>query len=300
MIILTGLFIILFLYLAYVNLTAYLNRDPSRSVSAVYKKSVETKKSLMDQITVNFLLPLAKHIAPRLKLSKEREVELKAKLERAGIMLTPKEYYARPIAAFILFTPFIFAAYIAGLDGIAIGAFVAIAAVLCYKLLMEVDDKLEKKREEIEKELPSFIRSIIYKLDDDVEGVVKADLVSIFEDYAKVGKSVFLYDVNYLIMDMKGKDAESALRAMDTRMCIREVSFLCNALIGLTRGEHQGSALETLAHDMDIKAKANIEREIGKRPAQMKRAILPVIGVTVAAYIYILGKYIFDMFYQIL
>ncbi|MDD2269184.1 MAG: hypothetical protein PHY15_06490 [Eubacteriales bacterium] len=293
------LFLIFYLY-GYSLLTAYSNQDPEKSTKKVYRKSVETKISFSEKISQRYLLPLARMIAPRIPLSKEYEHEFKPKLERAGISLSPKEYYARPIAAVILLSPLLVLAILSGLNAIMMFLFCIIVFSIIMKLVTEAETKLKEKREEIEKELPGFIRSIIYKLDGDPDGVIKADLVAIFEDYAKVGNSVFLYDVNYLIMDMKSKDLETALRSMDARMCIPEVSFLCDALIGLTRGEHQGTTLEHLAHDMDLRAVANIDKEIAKRPGKMTRAAIPMLIVTMVAYVYVLLTYIQMNFNQVL
>ncbi|HWQ77866.1 MAG TPA: hypothetical protein VN381_03575 [Anaerovoracaceae bacterium] len=284
----------------YSLLTAYNNQDPEKSTRKAYKKSVESRTSLSDKISARYLLPLAKLIAPRIPLSEEYEYEFKPKLERAGIPLTPKEYYARPIAAALLLSPLLILTVLSGLNFVMMALICVILFGTAMKYLTEADTRLQEKRIEIEKELPGFIRSIIYKLDGDPDGVIKADLVAIFEDYSKVGNSVFLYDVNYLIMDMKSKDLETALRSMDSRMCIPEVSFLCDALIGLTRGEHQGTTLEHLAHDMDLKAVANIDKEIAKRPGKMARAAIPMLIVTGIAYVYVLLTYIQLQFNQIL
>jgi Flp pilus assembly protein TadB len=291
--------IILFAY-GYSLWIAHENQDPEKSSKKVYRKSVESKQTLMDKVTVKFLLPLTKIIAPKIPLTDEYQSEFKPKLDRAGVLLTPKEYYARPIAAIILLSPLFVLTCLSGMNALFLILFAIIFFGTAMKFLTEVDERLKKKRLEIERELPGFIRSIIYKLDGDPEGVIKADLVAIFEDYAKVGKSVFLYDVNYLIMDMKAKDLESALRAMDSRMCIPEVSFLCDALIGLTRGEHQGTTLEHLAHDMDLKAISNIDKEIAKRPGKMSRAAIPMFIFTGIAYVYVLITYIAQMYYQIM
>ena len=92
------------------------------------------------------------------------------------------------------------------------------------------------------------------------------DLIQVFEDYLKVSSEVFYYDIAVLILDMKAKDIETALRNFNERVGLVEVSFLTNALIGLYRGEHQAEALHYLAKDMDIKAR----RPCGK-PEQTSR-----------------------------
>jgi hypothetical protein len=82
---------------------------------------------------------------------------------------------------------------------------------------------------------------------------------------------------------MKSKDVESALRNFNTRLGIPEVSFLCNALIGLTRGEHQNDALSNLAREIDIRSREQIRRELDKRPGKVFRACIPLIIVSFIA-----------------
>ena len=312
MTLLVGLLMILLFYQGYSLMVSYMNQDPDKSTNRVYKKSVETKSKFTDKITERYLLPLTKTLAKFIKVENPDESkglitiekikyhELKSKLDRVGIPLTPSEYYARPFAAVIMLLPLLLLAIVTGVNMVTIGLLGIGCFAIFMKFFTEVDERLREKRKEIEKELPNFIRSIVYKLNDDPEGVIKADLISTFEDYAKVGKSIFRYDINRLIMDMKSKDMETALRAMDARICIPEVSFLCDALIALTRGEHQGTTLEHLAHDMDLKAIANIEKEISQRPGKMRRAAIPMFIITFIAYAYVLVEYSIRLFYQIM
>lgn len=148
----------------------------------------------------------------------------------------------------------------------------------------------------IEAELPSFVRSILYKLDDIREGsqktVVQVDLIQIFEDYLMVANDVFRYDVSVLVMEMKAKNIETALRNFNERIGLTDVSFLVNALIGLYRGEHQGEALAYLARDMDVKAKEALKKKLNKLPGKIKIASIPLVAVTLATLLYVIGSHL--------
>ncbi len=150
--------------------------------------------------------------------------------------------------------------------------------------MTDLKDKLKEKKMLIEIELPGFIRSILYKLEDIQGGnsktVVQVDLIQIFEDYLKVASEVFYYDVAVLVMEMKAKDIETALRNFNERIGLTDVSFLVNALIGLYRGEHQGEALMYLTRDMDVRAKEALKKKLGKLPGKIKVASVPLVVVT--------------------
>jgi hypothetical protein len=154
---------------------------------------------------------------------------------------------------------------------------------------------MKEKKNRIEAELPGFVRSILYKLDDIKDGsnkaIVQVDLIQIFEDYLKVASEVFYYDVSVLVMEMKAKDIETALRNFNERIGITDVSFLVNALIGLYRGEHQGEALAYLARDMDIKAKEALRKKLNKLPRRVKIASIPLVAVTLASLLYVIGSH---------
>jgi hypothetical protein len=162
--------------------------------------------------------------------------------------------------------------------------------------MTDLKDKLKEKKALIEMELPGFVRSILYKLEDMRGGnektVVQVDMIQIFEDYLKVSSEVFYYDIAVLIMEMKAKDIETALRNFNERIGLVEVSFLVNALIGLYRGEHQGEALMYLAKDMDIKAKEALRKNLNKLPGKVKIASIPLVVVTIASLLYVIGSHL--------
>jgi hypothetical protein len=168
------------------------------------------------------------------------------------------------------------------------------AVVVYFHFMTDLKDMMKEKKRRIEIELPSFVRSILYKLDDirgDKQSVVQVDLIQIFEDYLKVASDVFRYDVSVLVLEMKAKDIETALRNFNERIGLTDVSFLVNALIGLHRGEHQGEALAYLARDMDVKAKEALRKKLNKLPGTVKRASIPLVVVTLACLLYVIGSH---------
>jgi len=241
------------------------------------------------------VMPLVKPVAPLIRLDPAKEARMASILRRGGLELTPKEYYARAILCAISTLPLALLMFAIGAANI-VPIVLIFSVVVYFHFMTDLKDKMKEKKNRIEMELPGFIRSILYKLDD-IKGdsnraVVQVDLIQIFEDYLKVASDVFRYDVSVLVMEMKAKDIETALRNFNERIGLTDVSFLVNALIGLYRGEHQGEALAYLARDMDIKAKEALKKKLNKLPRRIKIASIPLVAVTLASLLYVIGSHL--------
>lgn len=246
------------------------------------------------QLLYRFIMPLVKPVSRLIPLDPVKEARMASVLRRGGMELTPKEYYARGILCALFTTPLALLLFTIGAANLA-PIVLIFSLVIYFHFTTDLKDKMKEKKNRIEAELPGFIRSILYKLDDIKDGsskaVVQVDLIQIFEDYLKVASEVFYYDVSVLVMEMKAKDIETALRNFNERIGITDVSFLVNALIGLYRGEHQGEALAYLARDMDIKAKEALRKKLNKLPRRVKIASIPLVAVTLASLLYVIGSH---------
>lgn len=257
-------------------------------------KHLQTEKEKPGRRILNrIIMPLARPVSRLIRIDPVKEARMASMLRRGGLELTPKEYYARAIlcASFtLLLIPLLFVIGAAHLAPIAL----IFAVVVYFHFMTDLKDMMKEKKRHIEIELPSFVRSMLYKLDDirgDRQSVVQVDLIQIFEDYLKVASDVFRYDVSVLVLEMKAKDIETALRNFNERIGLTDVSFLVNAVIGLHRGEHQGEALAYLARDMDVKAKEALRKKLNKLPGTVKRASIPLVVVTLACLLYVIGSH---------
>jgi len=259
------------------------------------KNLVGKKESTGTRLLNIFVMPLVKPISRFIRIEPEKEVKMAAMLKRGGLTLTPKEYYARAILCAVFTLPLSLLLLSVGAGSLA-PITLLLSAIIYFHFMTGLKDKLKEKKALIEMELPGFIRSILYKLEDvradSDRAVVQVDLIQIFEDYLMISSEVFYYDIAILVMEMKSKDIETALRNFNERIGLSEVSFLVNALIGLYRGEHQGEALRYLAKDMDIKAKEGLRKRLGKLPGKIKIASIPLVVVTLATLLYVIGSHL--------
>ncbi|OLN31715.1 hypothetical protein [Desulfosporosinus metallidurans] len=259
-------------------------------------KNLQTEKEKAGaKLLKTFVMPLVKPVSRLIRIEPEKEVKMAAMLRRGGLALTPKEYYARAIICAVFTLPL--SILLLAIGAVKLAPVTLIFSVIVYfHFMTDLKDKLKEKKALIEMELPSFVRSILYKLEDvrgsNEKSVVQVDLIQIFEDYLKVSSEVFYYDVAVLIMEMKAKDIETALRNFNERIGLIEVSFLVNTLTGLYRGEHQGEALMYLAKDMDLKAKEALRKNLNRLPGKIKLASIPLVVVTLASLLYVIGSHL--------
>lgn len=258
-------------------------------------KTLQTEKEKTGKRLLNrFIMPLVIPVSRFIRIDPVSEAKMASVLQRGGLELTPKEYYARAILCALFTLPLALLLLAAGAANIA-PVVLIFSVVVYFHMMTDLKDKLKEKKALIEIELPSFVRSILYKLDDiktdGSQTVVQVDLIQIFEDYLMVASDVFRYDVSVLVLEMKAKDIETALRNFNQRIGLTDVSFLVNALIGLYRGEHQGEALAYLARDMDIKAKEALRKKLDKLPSRIKIASIPLVVVTLACLLYVIGSH---------
>lgn len=268
---------------------------PKRSMKRNIKNLQAGKETPGKQLLTRFIMPLARPVSRFIPLDAVKEARMASMLRRGGLELTPKEYQARAILCALFTLPITLLFVIIGAPNLA--PLILLFALLIYRhFTTDLKDGLKEKKKNIEMELPSFVRSILYRLEDNRHDgsriTVQVDLIQIFEDYLRVASEAFREDVAILIVEMKAKNIETALRSFNERLGLTDVSFLVNALIGLHRGEHQGEALAYLARDMDVKAREAMRKRLDSLPRRVKIASIPLVAVTVASLLYVIGSHL--------
>lgn len=262
-----------------------------RNLSHLKSQKEQPGKLLLNRL----IMPLAKPLSRLIPIDPIKEARMAAMLRRGGLELTPKEYYARAFVCAVCILPVALLFVLIGAPNL-IPLILIFAVIIFRHFTTDLKDAMKEKKRRIEMELPSFVRSILYRLEeskhDSDRVVVQVDLIQIFQDYLRVASEAFKEDVAILILEMKSSDIETGLRHFNERLGLTEVSFLVNALIGIYRGEHQGEALSYLARDMDIKAKEALKKKLNTLPRRVKIASIPLVAVTLASLLYVIGSHL--------
>ena len=159
------------------------------------------------------------------------------------------------------------------------------AIYLFFKNYDQLGDTLKNKYAIIEDEIPQFIRSIESGLHTD------RDIIRVLERYNRIASPAMRSELEVLLADMQTSNVQRALMRFDNRMNSAEISRLVAALIEIDRGTDATMTLQYLAQDMTTLHRSLIQKELDKRPGQMRRAILPsgVILVVMMFYIMIMA-----------
>lgn len=220
-------------------------------------------------------------VAPLIPLSESSEKKMNDNLKRADIPYNAKEYYAKAILSAclgILITVF---ATTLNSTILVIGG-ILMTIYLFFKNYDEVNDILQNKAKLLEDEIPTFVRSIESGLHTD------RDIIRGFERYKKIASPAMASELDIVIADMQASSVAQGLMRFDNRLNSPEISRLCAALIEVDRGIDNSLTLQYLAQDMTTMHRQIIQRELDKRPGQMKRAILPAGIILVVMMFYIL------------
>lgn len=174
-------------------------------------RGVAGKTKMTETLNQRLLLPVMKLVAPFIRLDDFKERRMKIKLERAGIIFTPKEYYARAVVMAAG------TAIIGTLAAVAImpsmAVVVCILAVIVYfHFFGEVNDRLKEKDELIESELPKFIRAIVQGLK------TEKDVIKLLESYSTIAGKGLQYDIEVLVLEFEIMKFENAMLDFDKRV----------------------------------------------------------------------------------
>ena len=201
------------------------------------------------------------------RLGPERREALGKKLLRAGFGGSPEEFCAiaatRALAVLACAPVF----WALGVTLASLGC-ACLAASLYYKRFNDLDARLKAVRVDIEDELPRFVSVINYSMSTD------RDLTRTIGRYLKICKPSFRYDLELLYLELKGGNAEDALKRFDSRIDIPQLSTFVSGLIDAGRGVDQKTFFYLMEENMKQLFISNKRKELSRRPAKIKKAII--------------------------
>lgn len=200
-------------------------------------------------------------------------------MARAGINLSPAEYYAKAYvtAGLVILLSFIFIPL--GLTVITM-CVMLLGIMMFFKERQAAREKLKKISGKILDELPRFVRTYNNSLKS------SKDILKFMERYRKIAGDDFKYDLDILITDLKTGNTEEALQRFDERVNIPQLSTFISGVIGTSKGIDQETFFYLMEQDMKILARENIKREIAKRPGKIKKATIAVGVMMFLLYLY--------------
>ena len=260
---------------------------PPASTGRGVRLATHKEFSPMDFVKGYFISPFVKILSPLVRMTEFKERRMRIQLARAGIELTPKEYVARSYlmaAVALILSGLLLSVTMRNMLALAI----VLAVVVYFHFNGEVNDRLKTKDRLIEAELPKFVRAIVQGLK------TEKDIIKLLETYQTIAGEGLKYDIEVLIMDLKSGNYEDAMIAFDKNVGNAYISRLTKALIAISRGDNQDSALNYLISDMGLLAKETMQRELNKRPGRVKMLIIPIVLLAVGTLFYVIGMHLFN------
>ena len=237
------------------------------------------KQSIGERFYTSVTYPLTKIISKFIRMEGYQKRKLEKDLQRAGINLTPAEYYAKAYvtAGLVILSSFLFIPL--GLPMITMCVMI-LGIMLFFKERQSVKEKLNKINGKILDELPRFVRTYNNSLKS------SKDILKFMERYRKIAGDDFKYDLDILITDLKTGNTEEALQRFDERVNIPQLSTFISGVIGTSKGIDQETFFYLTEQDMKILARENTKREIAKRPGKIKKATVAVGVMMFLLYLY--------------
>ena len=272
--ILTVLLLAFGIYILVGNFIDFPTKRTEKAMSAFMRK-----QGIGERFYTAVTYPLTKIISKFIRPENYQKRKLEKDLARAGINLSPAEYYAKAYvtAGLVILSSFIFIPL--GLTVITM-CVMLLGIMLFFKERQAAREKLKKINGKILDELPRFVRTYNNSLKS------SKDILKFMERYRKIAGDDFKYDLDILITDLKTGNTEEALQRFDERVNIPQLSTFISGVIGTSKGIDQETFFYLMEQDMKILARENIKREIAKRPGKIKKATIAVGVMMFLLYLY--------------
>lgn len=223
---------------------------------------------------------LSSELAKRIHLTPYKRRTMEATLKYAGISLTPENYYAQiAVKAAICLLPAVICLFIFPIGSII---FVLLMIKQVMKGLREAQTVVRAKREKIDCELPRFVETVAQELES------SHDVLSILEGYRASAGDLFRDELEITIAEMKSGSQEQALNHLSGRVGSAMLGQIVRGLLGVVRGANEVLYFNLLAHDFQNSEEQKSEKEVLKRPDEMKKYFYLMLFCFIAIYGYVL------------
>lgn len=171
----------------------------------------------------------SKRLAKILPMNEFKREHIKSSLVFAGLNISAEEYTASAMIKSLIIALFAIPAYFVFPY---ISGFFIILAIFRYRSqFSKLDYYIEKKRREIEEELPRFILVIQKTLKH------RRDVIYMVEYYTKFAGDSFKEELITTSADMKSGSIENALVRLESRVGSAQMSDVCRGLEGVIGGD---------------------------------------------------------------
>ena len=218
----------------------------------------------------------AESISKYIKINEFRRLKLERDLKSASDKRTPERFTAdaivRSVPIFLLAIPMYFI-----MPLFMILVFILGIAIL-FRELTSIQEKIKKRREQIEYDLPHFISTIEKTLK------YNRDVLSIMENYRDNASDVMREELDITIADMKTGNYESALTRFESRIGSPMVSDTVRGLISVIRGDNTDFYWAALSIKFADIQRQNLKNKAVKIPGKINKLSMVLLFCFILLY----------------
>lgn len=225
--------------MAFYCLLATLFKLPTfRASSTMFKKPKKKKQGTLSSIANSFSKVVAKYIP----VGMLKKAELEKTLRSADIKLTPQEYIANAVVKSVVF--FIAASICLFINKVLAIISLVFAGYTFYRAYAEAGKQSNKRKLEIEKELPRFVSYMSNSLKSN------RNIIDIIDVYKANYYSVLTEELAKTVADMRTGNEEKALQRFEVRINSPLLSELVRGMLSSIRGNDMTIYFENLNYKL--------------------------------------------------
>ena len=225
---------------------------------------------------------IAARLAPHVTVEEYKRRRLERALLAAGMDVTPEMYTAVNLVKgggflipAVLSLPFL-PPLSAGFAIFAVAVYIGSSG--------DADAKAQKKKEEVDYELPRFVATVGESLKS------TRDIRGMLESYVRYGGTTALTaEITTTMADMGTGNYEAALTRLEGRVGSSMLSEVVRGLIGVIRGDDGRAYFRMLAHDLKQLELARLKKTAMKRPAKIRRYSFVLLVAFMAVMMGVIG-----------
>lgn len=273
------LFALCFAVGIYLLLAELLKVPTYKASKAVISMGKKAKKQAKNSDAI--IMDLAVKLAKILPLDEYKKRKLNAALKSAELPMTAEVFMAQATVKsgliLILILPCLLIAPVIS------PAFLIAGIAIFFNETGKPNKLIQKRREEIEYELPRFVGTITQEL------LASRDVLSMLETYQRNAGKAMKNELAITIADMRTGNFEAALTRFESRISSAMLSDVVRGLIGVLRGDDGVVYFRMLTHDMKQIELQRLKRIALERPPKIRKYSFMLLGCMLLVYLGVMG-----------
>lgn len=227
-----------------------------------------------------WLQNLSSWMAGKIHINKYKKLQLQSDLKTAGISLSPEQYKANALLKAGICSIFAVPAFV--IFPLLSPVFILLAIGLYFKESKGIQDKIRRKRTDIEYELPRLVFSIDKTLTHN------RDILSILDSYRKNAGPELKDELNITVADMRSGNYESALTRLEARVGSSMLSDVVRGLISVLRGDNTAMYWASLSVKFADVQRQILKQQAVKVPSKIKRLSMVLLFCFILVYMVVI------------